>query len=570
MGKIVRIFLQEKKVSEEEIPKGWELLGGRGISGKIISSEVPPEADPLGSKNKLIFAPGLLGGCYVSSSGRLSVGAKSPLTGGIKESNVGGTAGQKLSRLGISALVLEGISKEPSILLISKDGVKFESATDLVGLKTYELVEKIKSRYDEKNAIIGIGPAGDKKLFLSGIFVSDIEGRPCRYAARGGLGAVMGSKNVKAILIDDKGANGISYDKRDEFLTLSKSWGKELIESRKVFTEYGTAVLIKIINELGGLPTRNFRVGSFKDADKISGETLRENALSRGGRMGHPCHPGCVIRCSNIYHDKNGNYLTSALEYETIGLMGANLEIGDLDAVAEFDRMCDELGIDTIETANSIAVAMEAGLFKFGDANGVKEALGNIEKGTVIGRIIGSGAKRAAETLGVKRAAHVKGQALSSYDPRCIKGTGVTFLTSPMGADHTAANILPGRTGYHFYDVDDDGGGVTSKEKKVEISRDVQIMVAVCDTLGFCFFVGPNLANMEFFAKLIKARFGYNCSAIDLIEMGKDVITTEIEFNKKAGIPPVSTLPEFFYKETLKPKDLTFDIDEENIKKIWE
>lgn len=570
MEKITRIFLEEKRVTEEDVPEGWELIGGRGACGKIISSEVPPECDPLGPNNKLVFAPGLLTGTFASSSGRLSVGGKSPLTNGIKESNVGGKAGQKLARLGIRSLVLEGFSKNGMILLISKDGIRFEPVRDLARLKTYKLVEKLKDRYGEKVAIIGIGPGGEKRLPISGIFVSDMEGNPCRYAARGGLGAVMGSKNIKAIVIDDAGCKKISYADKTEFMDLTRKWSKELIQGRKVFTDFGTAILIRIINDLGGLPTRNFRKGSFQDAEKISGEKLRENVLARGGKMGHPCHPGCVIRCSNIYPDKDGNYLTSALEYETIGLMGANLEIGDLDSIAEIDRVCDEIGIDTIETANSIAVAMEAGLFQFGDAEGVKEALKNIEEGTLIGQILGSGAKRAAETLDVKRAAVVKGQAMSSYDPRCIKGTGITFLTSPMGADHTAANILPGRTGYHFYNIDNDGGGVTSKDNKVEISRDVQIMVAVCDMLGFCFFVGPNLANIELFAKLIKARLGYNCSAIELIEIGQQVIKTEIEFNKKAGIPPVSRLPEFFFDEPLKPKDLTFDIDEEKLEKIWD
>lgn len=569
MRKIIRVLLDKKRVVEESMPPGCELMGGRAITGKIISSEVNPNSDPLGPENKLIFAPGLLAGTIASSSGRLSIGAKSPLTNGIKESNVGGTASQKLAKLGIGAFIIEGVCKQQSIIHVSKKGVKFEPAGELLGLKTYATVEKLQKKFGSEITVVGIGPAGEKKLLISGIFVTDVEGRPARYAARGGLGAVFGSKNIKALIIDDSGCKKISYKDRAKFFELTKPWNKSLVTDRKVFTDYGTAVLVGVINGLGGLPTKNYRFGTFKDADMISGQKLRENVLARGGKVGHACHPGCMIRCSNIYLDKNGDYLTSALEYETIGLMGANLEINDLDFIAEIDRRCDEIGIDTIETAHSIAVSMEAGLYEFGDKEGVREALRNIEENTLIGKILGSGAKRAAETLGVNRVAVVKGQAMASYDPRCIKGTGVTFLTSPMGADHTAANILPGRTGYHFYNIDNDGGGVASKGNKIEISRDVQIMVAVCDMLGFCFFVGPNLANIDFFAKLIKAVFDYNCSAVELIEIGHRLIQTEIEFNKNAGIEAVSKLPEFFNQEILKPKNLSFDIEEENLKEFW-
>lgn len=569
MRNIVRIFLNEKKVTEEKIRSGWELMAGRGMSSRIISVEVNPESDPFGPDNKIVFAPGLFAGTNASSSGRLSIGSKSPLTEGIKESNVGGTAGQKLARLGIGALILEGISDKLSIIHISKEGTKFEPAGELVNLKTYDTVEKLQEKYGEKVTVIGIGPAGENKLLISGIFVTDVEGRPTRYAARGGLGAVLGSKNIKAIVIDDSNCEKASYNNRSEFFELTKPWNKNLIETRKVFTDYGTAVLVGMINELGGLPTRNFRTGSFAGAEKIGGEQLRKNVLARGGRMGHPCQPGCMIRCSNIYNDENGNYITSALEFETIGLMGSNLEIDDLDSIAQMDRMCDELGIDTIETANVLAVAAEAGIIEFGDPVGAKDAIGEIEKGTLLGKILGSGAKRAAEALGVKRAAVVKQQGMSSYDPRCIKGTGVTFITSPMGADHTAANILPGRTGFHYYNIKDESG-VTSKENKVEMSKDVQIMVAVCDTLGFCFFVGPVLDNMVFFANLINAKYGYTCSAIDLIELGRQVIMTEVEYNKKAGISPVSRLPKFFYDEKLEPKGYTFDIDAGKIEKIWD
>lgn len=569
MTEILRINLRTKEIDKEQVPFEYLHLGGRGITSTIISNEVNPTINPLGSGNKLVIAPGLLSGTPAPCSGRISVGAKSPLTGGIKESNGGGVISQKIAKLGYKAIILEDapVNDDHFILKISKDGVEFLAATEYLNKGTYEVSNKLRKNFGKNIGIMVIGPAGERLLPIAGIAVTDIDGKPCRYCARGGLGAVMGSKHIKAIIIDDTDAPGVDIANKTGFNAISRDFAKYLIQNRKVLTIYGTSNLVEPINSLGCLPTRNFTSGSFEGYKNICGETMKQTIEQRGGKISHPCHPGCVIRCSNVYNSSDGKYLTSSLEFETIALMGSNCGIDDLDAIAYMDFLCDDFGIDTMEVGDTIAVAMEAKVAQFGSSADAIKLIEEIKKDTYLGKILGQGCKVAGKVLRVNRIPTVKGQGISGYDPRGLKGTGVTYATSPMGADHTAGNCLPGRVGFTpeaQRNIDPHSG-----EGKAELSRDIQIMTTVCDILGICFFAGIDYESIKKYAEFVNLKCGFNYTANDLLEMSRNVIKTEILFNRKAGFSSQDDrLPEFFYNEKLPPYGLTFDVSEKELEKI--
>jgi aldehyde:ferredoxin oxidoreductase len=565
---IFRINVREKQVLKQKIPKKYYLLGGRGLTSRILLDEIDPTCRPLGPKNKLIISPGLLGGTPAPCSGRLSIGGKSPLTGGIKESNSGGTAAIKLAKLGIKAIILEDQPKKDEwySFKINKDGIEMINAMDIIGRNNYETTKYYQKRYGKKISIISIGSAGENQYRSSTIAVTDMEGLPTRHCARGGLGALMGSKKIKAILIDDSDSPVVDIKDKIRFKQISKKWIKVLISSKKVLTDYGTPNLIKLMNNLGCLPTNNFSSGSFKGASSINADKLKEIINQRGGKYGISCHPGCVIRCSKIYNDINGDYITSGMEYETIALMGANCGIGDLDVIAQMNRFCDDMGLDTMEMGTTLGVVMESGLISFGDSKKALNILKEIKQKTVLGRLVAQGAAFTGQVLGVRRIPVVKNQGISGYDPRGLKGTGVTYITSPQGADHTAGNCLPGRVGYRsetnkILDIQ-------KPEGQVDLSRDLQIMTAVCDFAGQCFFVGPTKETMEIIAQLINAKYGIKLDLDNIIEMGREILRIEKEFNRRAGFTIIDDrLPEFFYFEKLPPKNLIFDVSEKEIKK---
>ncbi len=565
---IFHIDVKEKEVLQQEAPKKYQLLGGRGLTSKILLDEVDPTCEPLGPKNKLVIAPGLLGGTTAPCSGRLSIGGKSPLTSGVKESNSGGTAAIKLAKLGIKAIIIEGQPEKDEwySLKISKEGIEIFNAMDIVGAGNYETAEYYQHKYGDRISIISIGPAGENQYQAASISVIDMEGLPTRHCARGGLGALMGSKKLKTILIDDAGSPGVEIKDKIRFKQIAKEWIKKLIPAKKVLTEYGTANLVEPMNTLGCIPTNNFSYGTFKGASLINAYKLQEIIKQRGGKQGIPCHPGCVIKCSKKFNDINGNYLTSGLEYETLALMGANCGIDDLDIIAQMNRFCDDIGLDTMEMGVTLGVIMESGLISFGDGKEALKLLQQTRQKTILGRLIVQGAAITGKVLGVRRIPVVKNQGISGYDPRGLKGTGITYITSPQGADHTAGNCLPGRTGYRpetnkILDVQ-------KPEGQVDLSIDLQIMTAVCDLTGLCFFVGPTKETMEIIAQLINFKYGVKLSLIDIIEMGKNVLRVEKEFNKKAGFTNIDDrLPEFFYNEKLPPENLAFDIPKEEINK---
>lgn len=564
MAKIIRVNLNNLSMRTEPVSESYAMLGGRGLTSTIIYNEVNPTTHPLNEGNKLVFAPGVLTGTIAPSSGRLSVGAKSPLTGGIKESNVGGTAARKMANLGIKALVLEGKAQGENkyILKISSTGLELLPAGDIWGLGNYDTAKHLQERFGNKVCVLSIGQAGTHQMATATIAATDMEGRPCRHAGRGGLGAVMGSKGLKAIILDDNQAKETLLDLKDKdgFNTVARDWAKSLVELRKALTAYGTAITVNVTNAVGGLPTRNFSRGNYEGADKINGTALAERIKVNGGKTGHACSPGCVIRCSNIYVEPDGTYVTSGLEYETICLLGSNCEIDDLDAIARFDYLCDDFGLDTMEIGAVMAVAMEGGVLEFGDSVKVDALIREIGNSTVLGRILGQGAVVTGRVFNVERVPAVKGQAMASYDPRVFKGTGVSYATTPMGADHSVGNLLPGRFGVDH----------TKAEGQVEASRLIQFCSTVQDTMGLCNFTGCDLAAMDIIAKLLSKATGTEVKGSDLMKIGQAILQKELMFNQSAGFTSKDDkLPAFFKTEKLAPTNNVFDVSDGDLENIF-
>lgn len=558
---IWRIKLGELVVTTEPPPVGWERLGGRGLIAQILLDEVSPTCDPMGPTNKLILTPGLLVGHRISSCDRVSAGGKSPLTMGVKESNAGGSTGFDLACLGIKALILEGEPADDGWWTVHLDakGGRFEPADDIVGLGVYESTDRLLQHYGPKDSIILIGPGGEMRLTAAGIQNLDKDQEPSRICARGGLGALMGSKRVKAILIDASTGEQPPIANPDLFQAARKYYTQELMDHQQtaVYRDYGTAAMTMMCDRFGGLPTRGFSTGQFEGAEKISGEAMRELLLNRGGdsQTTHACMAGCSIRCSNTFAGRDGKRIVSPVEYETIGLLGSNLGIDDLDAIAHLNWELNDLGLDTIEIGAALGVAAQAGLMEFGDSERALQLVEEIRQGTPLGRVLGSGAVTTGRVFGVRRVPAVKGQALSAYDPRAIKGTGVTYATSPQGADHTAGLTIRAKVNH----LDPQG--------QVDVSRKGQINMAGYDTLGVCLFGSFGFAKAPgAIPDLLRGRYGWDVPDDVLQELGRRTIELEREFNLAAGLGPADDrLPEWMTTEPLPPHNAVFDVSPDDL-----
>ncbi len=570
--KLIRVNMTQKTVHTEPVPSKYIGLGGRGLISLLINEQVPPRCDPLGPENKLIFAPGLLGGTRLVNTSRIAVGAKSPLTGTIKESNAGGTFGDAAGRLGITAIVIEGqdLSGGLSILKIDAEGqARLIDAFDMKGMRTYALVESLFFTYGSKNAIMCIGPAGEHMMRAASIQSTDTKNRPCRAAGRGGLGAVMGSKGLKAIILDQRGNIADAIADRQAFDAAARTFAKAVREnpfSGDVMPRFGTASLIAPVNSMGGFPSYNATKGVFDGWEKISGEKMAEMIKKRGGKTGHRGCSKCIIRCSNEFVDKDGKYVTSSLEYETIWSMGGMTGIDNLDVIAQLDFMCDDIGIDTMSTGVGVAVAMDAGYKPFGDGQAALQMVEEIAKGTPLGKILGDGPVAVGRHFNHKRVPVVKGQSISGYDPRAMQGNAVTYATSPMGADHTAGNMIAEYVAGRLDPLKTEG--------QVEASRQNQIIMAVVDSIGLCILASSVLTTpvgRKAFIDAINAKLGTQLKPEALSEMGLRVLKAEREFNRKAGFTHLDDrLPRFFYEEPLPPHNTVVRISDEDMDRTFE
>ncbi|MHB1018313.1 MAG: aldehyde ferredoxin oxidoreductase family protein [Coriobacteriia bacterium] len=574
MREILRVDMSTLEISREPLPEKWARYGGRALTSAIVFTEVPADADPVGPDNRLVIAPGLLGGTSAPNGGRLSVGAKSPLTGGLKEANSGGQAAHALGKLGIAAIVVEGASADPAarhMLVIEADGsVKLERVDAWAGLGNYAVADAIKESrpVDDRYATITIGPAGEAMMKAAGIAVSDMKNYPNRFAGRGGLGAVMGSKGLKAIVVSDKGLSYTAHADKDAFNAAVKKFANALnthAVTGQALPTFGTNVLTNIINEAGGFPTRNFSAGQFEGAEKISGETMREMTLERGGNVKHGCHTGCVIQCSRYWVDKDGNYVTKGMEYENVWAIGADCGIDDLDAIAAIDRECSDLGLDTIEMGVTLGVYMASGKIAFGDGAAALAAVKEIWKGTELGKTLANGAEATGLAFGVANIPVVKHQALPAYDPRPIQGIGVTYATSTQGADHTAGYSITSN-------VLAVGGTVDplKPEGQAALSQGLQIATGMLDAMGLCIFVAFAVLDMpeafEAIHEMAAAHTGDEWDADKLMQLGKETLTYERLFNEHAGFTNADDrLPKFFLEEKLAPHDVVFTVTDEEL-----
>ncbi|MHA1964690.1 MAG: aldehyde ferredoxin oxidoreductase C-terminal domain-containing protein [Candidatus Thorarchaeota archaeon] len=594
MGKLLRVNMNDLSHKWEKTPAKYEFLAGRAFTSAVVNEEVDAACHPLREKNKFVISPGLLAGTLAPSSGRMSVGGKSPLTGGIKEANAGGLTGNYLGRLGVQGIIIEGAppagTKDWYSIVVGKDKCEIVKTNNYAGIGAYEIIGKVWKDYPVKPGIIGCGIAGQRLLAGAGVFGNNIENSdPGRYAGRGGLGAVLGSKRIVTVISDPTDGVRPEAKEKDRFENGRKALvkalnnhavtGKLLNDEGEPFgglKNYGTNVLQNVMSEAGGLPTRNFRFGRNKDAAKISGEAVHELVDktkekfgdAAEGKYAHSCHPGCIIACSNVvpYAD-TGKAHVSPLEYETAWALGSNLEIGKLYDVAELNRLCNDLGLDTIEAGCALGVIMESGLLEFGDGPGAIAALKEAyDEKSPMGRLVSAGALNAGKTLGVTRIPTTKGQGLPAYDPRPVKGIGVTYATTPQGADHTAGYTVAA-------EILGVKGEVTDPRAldKAELSRDFQATTAYIDFTGYCLFIAfcilDDDAGNDGMQDSVNGFLGKD---LDVSKFGLSILKNERDFNKRAGFTKNDDrLPEFFYTEKLPPHDVTFDVTDDELDAVY-
>jgi len=445
-AKVLRVNLSNKSISIEELGEDFyrKYFGGRGLIVYYLLTELEPGIDPLGPDNKLIFAGGPLTGAPLAGAGRSSVGAKSPLTGAYGDSEAGGFWGAELKKAGFDAVIIEGKSPSPVYLWIKDEKAEIRDASHIWGKKTAEVQDILKQELgDGRVRIAQIGAAGENLVSYANI-AHDLT----HFAGRTGMGAVMGSKNLKAVAV--RGTKKVELVDSDAVKELSQWMAQNFKKKALHFHELGTASLVNILNEAGGLPTRNFTSGTFEGAGRISGEALKETIFVKS----ETCY-FCPIRCKRVVKASEPyevDPIYGGPEYETIASLGSLLGIDNLTAVAKGNELCNAFGLDTISTGVSIAFAMECyekGLLtkeetggielSFGNADAVLELIEQIAYKRGFGRLLSEGVKKAAEKIGKgssKFAMHVKGQEIPMHEPRLKQGLGIGYMVSPTGADH--------------------------------------------------------------------------------------------------------------------------------------
>jgi aldehyde:ferredoxin oxidoreductase len=525
--KMIRVNMTDQSVSVVDFPGEWKLLGGRGLSARILLEECDATCDPLGPDNVLVFAPGVLSGTAAPTSGRLSVGGKSPLTGGIKEANSGGNPAQHLTKLGYRAIIVTGQpadSERRYGLDVDGDGARIVPADDLKGKWNYAACEEIlHPRYPKTASFILCGPAGELQLRGASVACTDQDNRyPARHAARGGLGAVMGSKGLKFVAVSPGRARVRAPANRKEYGDLIREYTKGYQGGPQMF-QAGTAAIVPMANSLQTFPYKNRVSGQSPDVETLDGARINESFEERGGSM-HNCLTGCIVQCSNVVHDAEGNYKTSA------------------------DRLCDDVGLDTIETGAALAVLMDSGGMEWGDAEAMKKVVADIAEAKGLGAVVGNGAAAVGEYTGHHRVPVVRGQAIPAWDPRPLKATGVSYASGPMGADHTAGLIVnPGM----------------SEDEFAIASQEVQLVNAVCDSSGFCQFLQPTLDDIRAFYTHL---YGEEVSREQIADQGWQILQEEWEFNERAGFTAADdVLPACMAEDAIGPAGVVFDVSAEII-----
>lgn len=552
-GKIARINLTTKDIKVEsldmDLAKGF--IGGRGLGTKILYDEGIATVDPLSPENKLVYATGAMTGTPSPTSGRYMVVTKSPLTGMIASSNSGGKWGAILKYAGWDALIVEGKSDNPVYINIYDDKIKILDATEYSELLSGELDDKLKEIH-EGCSVLNIGPAGEHQSLLAAI-MNDKD----RAAGRSGVGAVMGSKNLKAISVNAT-AKAIVPADPDKLKEVNLDCLKKLKENGVTgegLPTYGTAVLVNIVNNVGSLPTKNWDMSFYDKADDISGETMADNELVRNGA----CHR-CPIACGRVVK-VNGKEVGGP-EYEPLWAYGADCDVDDLPAIIEANYWCNEYGLDAISTPCTIAAAMELydkGLIKDSDCDGVPLKWGSGEaiiqwtkrmgEGTnQLAKLMADGSYRLCEHYGHPEISmSVKKQELPAYDARGIQGIGLNYATSNRGGCHVRGYLISPEILGLPEQLDR-----TVTEGKATWCKIFQDLTAVIDSLGYCLFSSFALGADEY-AALINAGTGTDYTAEELLTVGERIYNIERMFNKDAGMKPEDdTLPKRILESPIK------------------
>lgn len=546
--KYLHFDLANQSVRTEQLEGRAIAEAGRYFIAKTLLADGIAKVDPLSKDNPLIFSAGPFAGTNFSNANRLSVGCKSPLTGGIKESNAGGTFAIAMGQLEIAGFTLNGQAKDWVIIHLTKDGeIKFEDAKPFMGKGNFDTAKLLHDKYGKKVSLAICGPVGEYEGLLSGIAISDADDRPVRIAARGGVGAVMGNKKIKAIVCDK--LKMPQFHDRRKVMDAIKEYGTLLGKEQAIenFGKYGTAQVADLTNTIGGLPVRNFTDGRLVDPTKetllVGGDHIYKRNTERGGDTTHACMQGCLIKCSNVYVDKDGNELVSPLEYETIGLMGTNCGLYDPDDIARVNNVANDLGVDTIELGGLMGMLMDAGQAEFGDTQFMYDMMDDLLKGNERGKLLAQGTARVGEHFDIKRVPVIKKQTISAYDPRVVEVTGVSMMLSAQGADHTVGN-LPGF----------DCKGKSIREL-AEQSYVVQQNSAVADSTGLCLFGRSiNDGHRQLLADAINSAFDVGISPDFFVEIARDTLRFEAEFNEQAGFTEADDeLPQFMRDEALAP-----------------
>jgi len=531
MGKVLRVDLKGKKVSSQPLSREQTqlFLGGRGLGVDVLFREVARGTDPLSPENKMVFATGPLTATGAPTSGRYSVITKSPLTGTIFDSNSGGHFGVQLKRCGWDAMIVEGQSEKPSYLWIHDESAEIRKADHIWGYTTHKTEDAIKSETDKEAKVASIGPAGERQVLISAI-INDKH----RAAGRGGVGAVMGSKKLKAIAV--LGTHEPTIASRDEFTATSRV-SLEAISKNPVTKDslpnYGTTVLVNVMNEIGALPTMNFQRGYFEDADAISGETIRERIFEK-----RVACDACTIACGRETKIPGRDRRGEGPEYESTWAFGAACGVRDLEAIAEANYLCNEYGLDTISTGSTIACAMElssAGHLSsgpaFGDAEAMVSLVSLIGEQHGIGKDLSEGSLRLAERYGRPEfSMSVKGLEIPAYDPRGIQGMGLAFATSNRGACHLRAYMISTEVLGNPCLIDR-----FKIEGKASLTILLQNISAAIDSMVLCRF-SQFAMNPDHYAGLLHTATGVPFTARDLINIGERVYNLERVFNTREGL----------------------------------
>ncbi len=553
-GKLLRINLSNSTIKEEEIPQDLMklYLGARGLGSKYFVDEVDPEIDPLSPENKLIFAPGPLSGTTAPTGGRYDVITKGPLTGTIAASNSGGFFGAELKFAGYDMLIIEGKAEKPVYISIKDNEVKIESADDLWGKDVYETTDLLVEKFGDKRAKVAcIGPAGEKLVKFAAI-MNDKD----RAAGRTGVGAVMGSKNLKAIIV--RGTKRVEVADPEEFKAVVKQKIDILKENGVTgqgLPTYGTKVLDNIINQNGLYPTRNFQTGVFEGTEPISGEALVDKYLVRN----KACF-ACPIGCGRVTKLPSG-LEGEGPEYETGWAFGADCGVDDLNAIVEANFICNKLGLDTISTGTTIAAAMELyekGYLpkdmvekgpepKFGSSEAIVYYAWAIGNRVGLGDKLAEGSYRFADSLGhPELSMSVKKQELPAYDPRGAQGHGLEYATSNRGGCHVRGYMISPEILGAPEKLDPQQ--IEGKDKWVMTFQD---LTAVIDAAGLCLFTSFALGLSDY-TDLINAGTGFNYTDEELLKVGERIWNLERMFNIKAGVgPEQDTLPKRLLEEPM-------------------